>query len=163
MKRLWLLSWPLLLAAAPADSDYLAAGQWQSSIDIETVTLDGKLLPDKKPATLQPVRCVKNTENKPMTFFAYSDDPECQIISLVAGKGHVAMKGVCSRNGKNLTGIETDGSYHLRDYDMAYILHNDESGHNMEIKGHMTGHYLGLCPASDKNSGEITLPKKTIP
>ncbi|AAV89872.1 uncharacterized protein ZMO1_ZMO1248 [Zymomonas mobilis subsp. mobilis ZM4 = ATCC 31821] len=160
MKRLWLLSWPLLLAAAPADNDYLAAGQWQSSIQIEGASLDGKELPVKERPTLQPPRCVKNTENKPMTFFAYSEDPECQTLSLNAGKGQVTMSGVCQKNGKNLTTIEAKGDYHLRDYSMAYIMRSEENGHKLEVRGHMSGHSIGLCPAKDSNADDITLGNK---
>ncbi|MFT8737192.1 MAG: DUF3617 domain-containing protein [Zymomonas mobilis] len=161
MKRLWLLSCPLLLAAAPsADTDYLAAGQWQSSIHIEAASVDGKALPVVERPVLQQPRCVKNTENKPMAFFAYSEDPECQTLSLNAGKGQVTMSGVCQKNGTHLTTIQARGSYHLRDYSMAYVMQSNENGQKLEIRGHMDGHYVGLCPGKDSNSGDITLDHK---
>ncbi|MFT8737193.1 MAG: DUF3617 family protein [Zymomonas mobilis] len=143
MKRLLLFA-PFLIAAKPANTDYLAAGRWQSIFQIESSSTDIKKHHDKSKPVYQ-TRCVKEADSAPMTFFSYSADRECKVDSLKAKKGKVTLSVLCTPSDVPPSIIEAKGRYDQHHYSLAFSMHDSK----VAVKGHITGDYKGECNTFD--------------
>jgi hypothetical protein len=136
----------------------LEPGEWENSVEIVDVKIDG--LPDGVPAgamdsmkgkVTTSKSCITEEEakNPGAQFFAAQEKTNCEVKKFDMSGGAVSSEMACSNMG-GAPGSMTmvmDGKYGPSSYDMTMNMNGGAAGMKMNISAKSSGKRIGDCPA----------------